>query len=236
VAEDYMQKVKPLPGFLWCEEVPDYVERDIKGLGRVRVAEERSGLYIPPESKEANPLKGRLLVVRSVGKPPTRWNQRWFRRERDWKTSFEDQRIQVGSLLVVRKVAGHALGADSPWLQVRHDEVCAIGVPFDEEYPMDMRPAPGWVGVQLDQLPTEQREGGLWVRAGIRQVQEDGQGTWATVVALPRGFDESTEGLSMGDRVLIPSHEGAGATELVDFGQGLRFLPFEDVLAIEGSL
>jgi co-chaperonin GroES (HSP10) len=73
------------------------------------------------------------------------------------------------------------------------------------------------------------------MRAGIRQIQEDGQGTWATVVALPRGFDESAEGLSMGDRVLIPSHEGVGATEFVEFGQGLRFMPFEDVLAIEGG-
>jgi hypothetical protein len=230
---DYMSKVRPLPGFLWCEEVPDYVERTVLGLGKVRVAAIRSGLYIPPESKDSNPLKGRLLVVRSVGENPRQWHQRWFRRERNWGTTWQEQAIDEGSLLVVRKVAGHALGPDSPWLQVRHDEVCAIGVRQDEDYPVDMRPAPGWVGVQLDDLPSEQQRGGLWVRAGIRQIVEDGQGTWATVVALPRGFDEGTEGIRMGDKVLIPSHEGVGATEFVEFGKGLRFLPFEDVLAVE---
>lgn len=227
-----MENVRPLPGFLWCEEVPDHVVRNVPGVGNVRVAEVRSGLYIPPESKDTNPLKGRLIVVRRVGEDPIKWNQRWFGRERDWRTTFAEQRIEEGSLLVVRKVAGCQLG-DSPWFQVRHDEVCAVGVPHDEDYPVDMRPAPGWIGVQLDRLPDEQKQGGLWVRAGIRQIQEDGQGTWATVVAEPRGADTVGDGLRIGTRVLIPSHEGVGATEIVEFGRGLRFLPLDDVLAVE---
>lgn len=227
----YFENARPLPGFLLCEEVPDYVNRTVEGLGTIRVGAVKNGLYIPPTSKESDPLKGRLLVVRKVGPNPDKWNQRFFKRERDWQTTFEEQKITDGTLLSVRKVAGKSLSDDDAWVQIRYDEVCAIGIPFDEDYPVDMRPCPGWIGVHLDGLPDAVDETGLWIQGGYRQIDEDAQGSWATVTSLPRGFDE----LAIGDRVLIPSHEGVGATEIVEFGKGLRFLPYDDVLAIEAG-
>jgi hypothetical protein len=221
--------IVPLPGFLLCETVTESVTRHVTGLGNIEVASVVAGLYIPPP--QHNPTEGKLLVVRRVGESPAKWSTRWLRRTRTWNTSFEEQKIDVGTLLNVRKVAGKSLDDTGTWWQIRYDEVCAVGVPFDEEYPVDMRPAPGWVGVQLDELPS-QRGDGLIIKPGIQQVVEDGQGTWGRVVALPRGVDV---GLSEGDRVLIPTHEGVGATEFIEYEGGIRFLPADDVLAVEGA-
>lgn len=230
-------RVRPLPGFLWCQEVLRSVDRYIPGLGTVSVASETpGGLYLPPEDKQSSPLAGKLLIVRHKGGEPSQgWTQRWYGRERDWDTSFEQQKIHEGTLLVVRKVAGLSAIECSDWYQVRHDEVCAIGIPYGEEHEsgLDMLPAPGWVAVQLDQLP-EATVDGLWVRAEVRAVVQDYGGVWGTVSALHRGADPENSPLKRGDRVLLPAHTGSGATEYIEH-QGLRYCPEDDILAVQES-
>lgn len=229
-------KVRPLPGFLWCEEVAQSVTRHVPGIGNVEVsAETPGGLYLPPETKDSAPLAGRLLVVRRKGDEPSMWTQRWFGRDRDRKTTFEEQKIEEGTLLVVRKMAGVTAIERSEWYQVRYDEVCAVGVPLDDEHPsgLDMLPAPGWVAVRLDPMPDAVGAGdsGLWVRPEVREVIQGSGGLWGTVAGLPRGRGDGGLGVSEGDRVLVPSHTGCGATEFIEH-QGLRYLPADDILAV----
>lgn len=231
------ERVRPLPGFLWCEEVPQSVTRYVPGLGNVEVARETStGLYLPPESQESAPLTGKLLVVRRKGDEPEKWNQRWFGRERDRSTTFAEQKIDEGTLLVVRKMAGVTPIEHSRWYQVRYDEVCAIGVPLDEDHPsgLDMLPCPGWVAVRLDPLPSStDSASGLWIRSEVRAAIDGEGGVWGTVVATARGAerDRLSMGLTPGDRVLLPAHTGCGATEYIEH-RGLRFCPEDDVLAV----
>lgn len=229
------ERIRPLPGFVWCERVPDSVTRYVPGIGNVEISEVRGGLVIPKKEDPLNDSgKGRLLVVRTTGRSPDDWHFRYLEGERSWKgASFEQQEIHEGTLLLVRQVAGISAGRDSELFQVRWDEICAIGRPAGEDGLVDMLPAPGWVALLVDELPDEIGVHGLYVRSEVRAALANTAGLWGTVAALARGFEDQYDGLRLGDRVLVPRLLNAGATEYVIAG-GLRYLPFDDCLAVEG--
>jgi len=227
------ERVRPLPGFVWCELVPDSVTRYVPGLGNIKIEEIRSGLIIPKaEEKMTDSGKGRLLVVRTVGGEPEEWTNRYFEKERRWEASFEQQKIGEGTLLLVRQVAGLSAGRKSEYFQVRWDEVCAIGRPVDEDGVVDMLPAPGWIALLPDELPDEVGASGLYVRSEVRAALADTGGLWCRVMALARGCESGYDGLGVGDRVLVPRLLSGGATEYVIAG-GFRYVPYDDVFAVE---
>jgi hypothetical protein len=149
--------------------------------------------------------------------------------ERDFHTSFEEQKIEVGTVLAVRAIAGSEQDSSSHFIQVRYDEICAIGKPFDEVGGFDMLPAPGWVLVQKDEATTPKST--LYNYDSLAQVMVDGWGTWGTIIELPRGVNSND--LRVGDHVMFPSHAGVGSTEYVEFGGGIRCLPLEDILLVQ---
>jgi hypothetical protein len=191
------------------------------------------------EQEYVNAVK---LVVRRMGPTPVEWRFRCLSTggswngprpgapiERDFQTTFEDQKIDVGTVLATRAVSGTEQDKTSRFVALRYDEICAIGKPFEEEEGFEMRPAPGWVMVQKDEV--EAREGSrIHTYEALEQLCRDGNGTTGRVIELPRGVD--SDGLQVGDRVMFPTHAGVGATEYIEFGGGIRCLPLEDVLLV----
>jgi hypothetical protein len=230
-----MSNIKPLPGFLWCEKIPDTAPRNVPGFGTVNVTDIRSGLYIvdaPDKEESLVELKKSLLIVRRAGESVP-WRQRWFRKEREWGTSLEEQGVAEGTVIALRACAGKDAG--DLGVQVRYDEIVAIG---QSEGKMAMLPAPGWIMVSLE-MTRDDKNNGLFLPRPIIQRYRDAWGAWGTVVAVPKGLERETheEGVAVGSQVLIPWHEQNGATEFVEMddpedGRKYRFAPLDDVMAV----
>lgn len=234
--------VVPLPGYLVCEKYTGISKTYVDGYGTVDTSEiTASGLVIVSDvSQEQEFVSATRLVVRRAGASPHRWRFRHLTTgghwggdnpgkiiEKDFKTTFEAQKIKPGTVVATRAVYGAEQDKQSRFTVLRYDEVCAIGKPLTEEEGFDMLPAPGWVIVQKA-IP--RREDGLHIPIMTNQFITEGGGTWCIVLEVARGTDN--DGLKPGDRVLIPSYATTGSTEYIEFDEGVRCLPLEDVLAV----
>jgi len=229
-------KIRPTPGHLWCEKLASVSSVDVDGLGSVSVSEVTSSglVLVSDRTEEADTVLGNLLVVRAVGEDPhlpQGWHTYHLGREVSWPLgTWEGQCIEVGTVIAIRAVAGVNQGRDRRYVQVRYDEIAAIGAPLDEpEDAPAMYPGPGWVLVRLD-TPKDDTFGSVYVGEGRRDVFENGGVHWGTVYSLPRGFSEPFLGVSIGSRVAVPRWQ---STEYLELEGGIRAVPWGDVLAVE---
>lgn len=219
--------IRPRTGHLLCEKITEGKSLEIEGIGVVNGTVTPGGLVIVgahSEGEEA--IRSKLLVVRAMGATPRSWKFRFFSKERDWGTNWAEQNIEVGTVIAVRSVAGVEQDVDSLFLEVRYDEICAVGQP-EGTGGLDMLPAPGWVAVELDRHP--ETIGGLHIRGEAVDVLTNGQIEWGTVVGLPAGY--SDEGLKVGDRVGWDRYR---YQEFMMAG-GLRFMPLDEVLVVQDA-
>lgn len=238
--------VKPMPGYVICEKYVDTDKVFVEGFGWVNSKGVTPGglVMVSNKTSEQDYVNAVRYVVRRVGDNPDAWRFRclstggsWNGKDpgkpinRNFRTTWDAQKIEVGTVLAARAVSGTEQDRDSRFLALRYDEICAIGKPLDETEGFEMRPAPGWVMVQKEEVA--QRNDNLVVYAGLQQLMNDGLGTIGRVIELPRETD--SEGLQVGDRIMFPSHAPAGATEYIEFGGGIRCLPLEDVLLVMES-
>lgn len=223
------EKLRPVRGSVWCEKYTPGRERlMVEGLGVVSVADEtESGIVLISGDAETDLVKASLLVVRAIGEAPENWSVRFLDRARAgrkvdkvYPCDWENQRIEVGTVIAIRAVAGEGQVKNSRFIQVRYDEIVAIGTPLDaDEIPM--LPAPGWVLVEP--LP-EPQEASIFIGG-----METSQSEWGRVLGTPRGLYGD---VSTGDVVAYPLHRVYGATEYVTFEGGLRAVPVYDLLAV----
>lgn len=223
-------RVRPLPGHLIGMKVTQNEHVDLEGYGKVAVSGVTAGglVLVSNDTKEAEHYKAKLVTVLVLGDEPDQWKCRWFDKSRNWKTTFAEQGIDLGTVVAVRAVSGVDQVKGSKFLQLRYDEISAIGQPEGSDGP-DMLPAPGWVLVRIES--PEKIDRGVLVYDGLEQVLQEGNMTYGTVIGLPRGYPFSD--IKVGDRICFPTHTGVGATEFVDFEGGLRCLPIDDVLGVE---
>ncbi len=227
-------RVRPLPGHLYAAKLTKNRPVDLDGYGQIAVSEVRdSGLVVVSgDTQEAEHYKALNCVILAVGEDPPEWKTRWFHKKRDWNTSFAEQRIGEGTVVSIRAIAGVDQVKGSRFLQLRYDEISAIGQPEDEDVP-DMLPAPGWVLVKLREAQAPER-GGLVLYDGLADVLDHGNMTFGTVLALPRGYSDGD--LKAGDSICFPTHTGVGATEFIEFDDGIRCLPLDDVFGCEETV
>lgn len=224
-------KVRPLPGHLIGLKHTKNKHIDLEGYGQIAVSQQTaSGLVVVSnDTREAENYKALLVTIFVLGDEPDKWNTRWFDKKKDWKTTFAEQRIDVGTTVAIRAVSGVDQVKGSKFIQLRYDEVSAIGQAEDATDVPDMLPAPGWVLVQLD-TSEHKNKAGLHIYAGLQQVLDQGQMSYGTIIGLPRGYP--FDDLHVGDTICFPTHTGAGATEFVEFEEGLRCLPIDDILGV----
>lgn len=219
-------RVRPLPGHLIGMKVTQNEHVDLEGYGKVAVSTVTAGglVLVSNDTKEAEHYKAKLVTVLVLGAEPDRWSTRWFDKKRDWKTSFAEQGIELGTVVAVRAVSGVDQVKGSKFIQLRYDEISTIGQPEGTEGP-DMLPAPGWVLVRMES--PEKVDRGLIIYEGLEQVLQDGNMSYGVIIGLPRGYPGTD--FQVGDRICFPTHTGVGATEFVEFEGGLRCLPIDDV-------
>lgn len=242
ILEEYLEagKLRPVAGSLWCEKYTGAkAQLEVEGLGIVNYTDVTdSGIVLVSNTtEETDNIRAELYIVRAVGREPEKWSTRWASRGPEWEhpenvdvvynTTFEAQKVLEGTVIATRSIAGESQGSDSRFVQIRYDEIVAIGTPVDEDS-LPMLPAPGWVLVEKDEVE-EELESGLYKGTGT--VYDNGFVLWGTIVGIPR---ETPCGVEVGARVAIPLFYGAGATEYVEFENGqFRVMPEADLLAVE---
>lgn len=235
-------KIEPVRGTLWAEKyVPGKEKVRVDGYGTIySTGTTESGLVlVSADNEEASNVKAALFVVRAIGENPAVWSVRghdrtsvWENKAKTdvtWDTSWEGQAVQEGTVVAIRPSTGERQTRASSYMQIRYDELVAVGVPFEESCDIPMLPAPGWLIIEKDEVATETASG-LYKGEGIYATQ--GWAYFGTVVGIPRDSGADYQEL-LGRRVAFPSFAGAGATEYIDFDGGTyRAVPLFDVWGV----
>lgn len=229
--EDALERgsIRPKTGHLWCEKLHHRGEFFTLGdRGMVEGERRASGLIIPStKSIESLSVLAKTYVVRARGPTPHSWSFRFFDKERDYKTTWDEQKIEVGTVVAARAVAGVDQDKTSKFIELRYDELCLIGGSLsDGEDLPNFFPAPGWVCIRP---LLSGRKDSLHINEDINEVLTYGHVVRGEVYSLPRGIDSD---LNIGDIVFAPLHSGNGATEWVEV-EGYRILPLDDILGVE---
>lgn len=214
-------KLKPKPGHMWCRKIYENKKINIAGLGQVTGTVSPSGLVVVgAKDTQDEAVLSRLVVVMALGDEPPAWRFRFFDRERDFKTSLAEQGVAVGTALMIRAVAGVAQDSTDAFIEVRYDEIVAIGQTEGEH---DMLPAPGWIALDMTTDEGDGRIGSIFVRPDAIDAVRDGQLHWGQVLALPVGYDGT---LIEGDHVAVDRFQ---FTEYMQVGK-TRYVPQDEVL------
>lgn len=242
------EKVRPLPGTIWCTKYDPSVQHRLRLQNGAtlegvlhKVEGSAKGLFLPStKSNAVSDVLAKLYLVESVGREPyDGWTTKWFLKTKEtvkpstrrWPGTFEDQGVSEGVIVAASAKAGmlHS-GLRDEQVQLRHDEIVAIGKPLGPEYAKDefgMFAAPGWVIVKL-LVATGTHKSGLVINPQINTREQQGSAQWGTIVETPRGtsYDE-LGGLAVGVHVSFPYalHAGDHALEWVDFAGGYRAVP-----------
>ena len=236
-------QIRPVRGSLWCEKyIPGKASVEVRGLGMVDFTDvtESGIILVASTTKESDSVTANLYIVRAMGSDPDKWSSRWTQRDLNtwenprksdmvWNENWASQHIGIGTLIAIRAGSGANQETFSKFLQVRYDEIVAIGTELaSDEIPM--LPAPGWVMIQKDENTGVTASG---IYRGEGQVYEKGWVLWGRVIGLPLGYED--DDLHVSDHVAIPLHYGAGASEYIEFEGTIRCVPMDDVLIVELS-
>lgn len=187
-----------------------------------------SGLVVvQEETPEEALVRDTAVIVLRVGEDPDAWSTRFFEGDITHPTTWEAQGIRRGVLIYARGVAQAPLGAESPFVQLRYDDIAGIALPAGDTSDVPCRPAPGFVLVRPQVY--ESKVGSIFVRSSeYADVLQEREGQWGEVVAL--AIDDATLECSVGDMVLFPRYQ---LTEFIDLDGGFKLIPTDDVLAVE---
>lgn len=221
-------KLRPKAGHFWCEKVFENKEIEIDGVGTVSGVLHASGLVlVGGKSTQDEAVRSKLVVVRALGGEPPAWRTRWFHKERTWPATWESVGVAPGVALLVRAVSGVEQANDAQFIEIRYDEIVAVGQPHDAPGP-DMLPAPGWLLVDIDP-GSDTRIGSIYTTGSDhRDALENNRIQWGTVTGLPNGYDGE---LTLGDRAGFARFDW---TEYVQAGM-MRYMPQDEVLCVEGA-
>ena len=228
-------RLRAKAGFLWAEKMVLGQVYDVEGFGPVVGSSTQSGLLLVSNKSQGDEtIRTKLLIVRVLGPDPEVWSFRDSNNlgERDWVTTWSEQKVGVGTVIAIRAVAGVEQDKEDRYIQVRYDELCAIGQP-DDGTEFDMLPAPGWVMLDIGLGGrSETMTSGLFVRPELQDVLEDGTGClkWGRVVALPAGYSDGvlTPGQDAGfDRYRVMEYMDAGP---------YRFVPQDEILVMRACV
>lgn len=219
--------IRPKRGHLLCEKLVFGKTVEVDGLGEVTGDLTESGLVVVArQDTQDEAVLAKLLVVRAVGTEPSEWRFRFFGKEFNWGASWKDQGIEEGVVIAVRSIAGVEQDITDRFIEVRYDEISAIGQ-VDPNCPYDMLPAPGWCMVDIGLDDLEGKVGSLYVRPEMQEVLEGDKLKWGTLCALAKGAN--LEGVEPGNRVAFDRYR---YTEYMDCGK-YRFLPLDELLVVE---
>lgn len=222
-------KVRPVAGSLIGHKYqPELVDTEVgKIKGRMV-----GGLVIVDkidETAEDALVASTAVVVQALGHDVP-WRSRFQNIEYDHKTTWEEQRIEPGTIVFARGVAQAPLGVGADHVQLRYDDIAGIGVPLDEEPIVPCIPAPGFILVK--KVEYEEKLGSLFIKPEYNEVLSEAAGARGVVAALPRADRLIAEsGIVVGDTVTFPRYQ---LSEYIDLEGGYRLIHFEDVLAVEG--
>lgn len=216
-------KLRPKPGHLLAEKLVFQDTVKVDGLGEVSGTETASGLVVISNQSEVDEaIRTKELVVRRVG-ADVPWKFRWFGKERDWKTSWAEQRIEEGVVIGIRAVAGIEQDISDRFIEVRYDEISAIAQFEGEEN--DKLPAPGWVMLDVSIDPDE-KMGKLYIKPELQDVLENNHLAWGTITALPRGYSDGD--LAVGMEVGFDRYKNQEYMMLE--GNVIRCMPMDEIL------
>ena len=222
-------KLKPVPGTLiGVRYRPDLVDTGVVG----KVKGRRVGGLVVVESVETtdDALNQTAVVVRLVG-ADIPWRSRFQNLEHNHETTWGAQRIEPGTLVFARSVAQAPLGVGTDYVQLRYDDLAAVGVPLDEPPTVPCVPAPGFVLVK--KVEYEDKIGSIYMKEAYSEVFSEGAGMRGVVAALPRADNLiQSSGIKVGSTVTFPRYQ---LSEYIDLEGGFRLIHFEDVLAVEAS-
>lgn len=217
--------IRPKQGHLLCEKLSDVPTVSVEGLGEVSGSLSAGGLLVvTKQTEEDAAIRSKLCVVRAMGKDPVEWNNRWFGKERDFKTDWKGQRVDIGSVIGIRAIAGVEQALADKFIEVRYDEIGAIGQPPDDG-PDDMLPAPGWVFLDVSLDAGDTKLGSLYFRPEMKDVLENGGISWGRVLALPRDYRDGE--LVVGDEVCF---DRAKNEEYMMLEGSIRAMPQDELL------
>jgi hypothetical protein len=218
-----MMRVKPMPGTLWCHKQSKPKARvHVAGIGMVEVeAATAGGLLIPfTDNRGDVNLKTSMFVVESIGD-----DLPWRIDKTDYRTTFAEQGIVPGVVIATRAGAGLDQRREADHINVRYNEIAAIGN-MEEDGP-PMYPAPGWVLCRVLKQTAPGRT--LTVSADYEDALEQPQAVRMVVEALPRG--QHNADLAPGDIVYMARFTAQNFVEFED--NTWRCVPLEDILAKE---
>lgn len=221
-----MMRVKPMPGTVWChKQSKPKVRVNVAGIGMVEVESATAGgLLIPfTDNRGDVNVKTSMFVVESVGA-----DLPWRIGKTDHHTTFAEQCIVPGVIIATRAGAGLDQRREADHINVRYNEIAAIGNMEDEGPPM--YPAPGWVLCRVLRQTAAGRT--LTVDADHEDALEQPQAVRMVVEALPR-CAPANMGVAPGDIVYMPRFTAQNFVEFED--NTWRVVPLEDIIAVESE-
>lgn len=214
-----------MPGTLWChKQTKSRVTVHVPGFGAVEVEGATAGGLILPftDNRGDVNVKTSMFVVENVGADVP-----WRIDKTDYRTTFAAQGIETGVVIAVRAGAGLDQRRDDDWINVKYNEIAAIGNTEDEG--PAMYPAPGWILCRV--LKGERTNSLLTVDADHEDVLEQPQAVRMSVLAVPR--DCAYSPVVPGDVVYMPRFTAQNFVEFED--NTYRCVPMDDIIAVENE-
>jgi len=215
--------VRPARGTIWAMAYTEAEFERIDGIGTIKLgATLDSGLVLPSLSDDvSDSYKSVMYVVLAIGpEEPGQWS---------WEAAGVRPYVMVAS----RAAAGMNQG-DRKWMNLKWNEIMAIGEPKDQWPPM--RPAPGYILIQEEEKMNDRESGVVASNVDMAYHYENPGIVWGEVLSLPKdtGFAETfLDGLKVGDRVAAPYTRASGGTEWLTAEDRMRVLPINEVLMVD---
>ena len=215
-------RIRPVKGTVWAQK---FLQEPVTS----------AGIIIPDlKTSEDRAFEAEMYVIRAMGEPIAFDVESCEIHDTIcYKYDWDSQTIDIGTVVGCTPAAGLNQERFSEYIQLRWDEIVAIGQPLDEDgglsdsdYPM--LPAPGWFLIQVDNrsyegaihIPNPEAEAFVANRSCV----------WGQIVGEARGW-KSSAGLSLGDLLCVPRFAHSTGAIWLEVEKGaLRFVREHDVL------